>query len=415
MKATKEQVLSLAVRAAELLLESGAEIFRVEDTVQRLCKASGVGTAEVFALPTGIFVSLVPDSTDSHVRTRILRVRRTGTDLGKLHKINQFARTFTETDMTVAEGMAELERIHKEPSTPAWLSVLAAGLATGAFGCTLSGDLLSTALAFAIGMITWIFYLCLSHFNVNYVISRLLCCSGAAGLTMIVHRVGSTVDFGSTIIGVLMLYARCWAITASVRDLLTGDMLSGMSRLMEAILISLSCATGVGVVMKMGSLSGIGTVQNEVSLSMGLFILCGALGILGFTFLYHAPLHTLLPSMFIGGIACMVYRLTVTYLYGPILAAFLASMTVALLAHFVSRGLKTPTTVFVVPSILPFVPGATIYYTMMELLRGTINNGLSLGLEAFLIAGALALGLLLMGSLIQVVFKLTHRVSTLGK
>ena len=54
----EKNVLMLALRAGEIMLMSGSEIYRVEDTVTRICKAYGIPYIEVFATTTGIFISL---------------------------------------------------------------------------------------------------------------------------------------------------------------------------------------------------------------------------------------------------------------------------------------------------------------------------------------------------------------------
>ena len=106
----KKAILHLAVRAGEIMMKCGAEIYRVEDTIVRICKACGIDNVEVFAMPTGIFVTLDNDLSNDSVSTYIRRIRSGETDLQKISLVNQFSREFTTTDLSIEAGMQRLRR-----------------------------------------------------------------------------------------------------------------------------------------------------------------------------------------------------------------------------------------------------------------------------------------------------------------
>ena len=81
----KKKILLLAVRAGEIMMKSGAEIYRVEETITRICKACKIDNVEVFAMPTGIFVTLDNDVAGDNVSTYISRIHSSETDLNKIH------------------------------------------------------------------------------------------------------------------------------------------------------------------------------------------------------------------------------------------------------------------------------------------------------------------------------------------
>ena len=54
----QKKILKLALRAGELMMRSGAEMYRVEDTIRRICLACGIHRVDTFAIPTGIIVSI---------------------------------------------------------------------------------------------------------------------------------------------------------------------------------------------------------------------------------------------------------------------------------------------------------------------------------------------------------------------
>ena len=89
----------LAMRAGNIMMKSGAEIYRVEDTIERICKSCGIEDVNVFATPTGIFVSTDNEESTNTV-TYIKRIRSSETDLTRISRVNQFSRSFTTSDMT---------------------------------------------------------------------------------------------------------------------------------------------------------------------------------------------------------------------------------------------------------------------------------------------------------------------------
>ena len=80
-------LLDTAVMAGEILLESGAETWRVEDTMLRMLRMSGLKTADVLALTTGFVVTLDDPAMDSMTVMRSVESR--ATDLNRIHAVNQ--------------------------------------------------------------------------------------------------------------------------------------------------------------------------------------------------------------------------------------------------------------------------------------------------------------------------------------
>jgi len=84
--------LDTATLAGKLMLQNGAEIYRVEDTIQRMLAVSGLRTAEAYVTTTGIMVTLDDPKQDS--MTVIKRIPRRGTDLNVVSIVNDISRKF---------------------------------------------------------------------------------------------------------------------------------------------------------------------------------------------------------------------------------------------------------------------------------------------------------------------------------
>ncbi len=122
---------------------------------------------------------------------------------------------------------------------------------------------------------------------------------------------------------------------------------------------------------------------------------------LAFTILFHSPIKTILPTAIIGAIAYTIYLLTEPS-YEVIFAIFLSAFAVGLLGDIFSRVMKEPTTIFIIPGIMPLVPGSQLFHTMTSLIDGNFTATAETGLLTLAIAGSIALGLVVEGSVFHI-------------
>ena len=150
-KKKQKDILMLAMRAGNIMMKSGAEIYRVEDTIERICKSCGIEEVNVFATPTGIFVSTDNEEASNTV-SYIKRIKSSETDLTRISRVNQFSRSFTTTDMTVEEGNRLLDDIENSRPYPFWIRALAAAMVAGCFGVIFGGGALDFCVAVIVGL-----------------------------------------------------------------------------------------------------------------------------------------------------------------------------------------------------------------------------------------------------------------------
>lgn len=252
----QKKVLILALRAGELMMKSGAEISRVEDTIERICKACKIPYVEVFATPTGIFLSLDEGSEDSDMHTFIKRIKGSSIDLEKISRINHFSREFTSTDLSIESGLTILKDIANITPYPLILRILGAALVSSFFALIFQGNINDFFCAFFIGACSYILSGLLDKIDTNLFIRGFCCCFLATFLALGLFSVGLGSNLSSTIIGSIMIFLPGVALTNAIRDTLAGDMLSGASKGLEAIIIAVSLASGVGVSIKVWLLLG---------------------------------------------------------------------------------------------------------------------------------------------------------------
>ena len=245
----------LAMRAGTVMMKSGAEIYRVEETIERICQACGIEHVDVFATPTGIFVST--DNVDANnTVTHIRRIRSSETDLTKISRVNQFSRTFTTTDMTVEEGMKILDDIEGSKPYPFWLRAVAAAIVTGCFSVIFGGAAMDFFITVPIGFLCYVISWFLERYEINFFIRGFVCCAFAAFCALLAAASFHSVSYGPVISGCIMLFVPGIPITNSIRDFLSGNMLSGVARLAEACIIGVSLAAGAGVIIELWYMMG---------------------------------------------------------------------------------------------------------------------------------------------------------------
>lgn len=128
------------------------------------------------------------------------------------------------------------------------------------------------------------------------------------------------------------------------------------------------------------------------------------LGVWAFAVLFHAPKKYYLPCAFNGAVGWAAYLLLTAGGLSSALACLYATLVLTLLSRSFAIVMRAPVTIFLVTGIFPLVPGAGIYYTAYYLMTGDLAAGSAKGIDTFLVAGAIALGILLGSILPQSAF-----------
>lgn len=114
---------------------------------------------------------------------------------------------------------------------------------------------------------------------------------------------------------------------------------------------------------------------------------------LGFALLFNAPRRSIVPACIVGGISWVVYEFLQVRAYNYMLSAFLAAFIIGILGEIFSRKLKNPATLFILPGLIPLVPGAGMYYSMNQLIAQNYNSFIEIGAKTFFTAAALSVGI----------------------
>lgn len=245
------KILDIALFAGQIMLESGAETYRVEETIEHICKSRDLHDVHCFTVPTGIFMSCNFEGQDfSYVR----RIKANIIDLHIISMVNDFSRSFVQNDIPYEEAMAKLSTIQKAPHFPPLLQFTSGGLAGGFFALIYGGTLLEGFLSFITSFMVVVTVHYVSNKTKAFFLKNLgggiVSTALAILLTLVSNELGYSPNMDIIVIGAVMPLVPGVAITNALRDTISGDFVSGMSKMSEAFGVALAIALGVASVLQ---------------------------------------------------------------------------------------------------------------------------------------------------------------------
>jgi uncharacterized membrane protein YjjP (DUF1212 family) len=203
----------------------------------------------------------------------------------------------------------------------------------------------------------------------------------------------------SVIIGALMLLVPGLLFTNAMRDIINGDTNSGMNRIIQVFLIAIAIALGTGAAWAVSAeLWGTPVSLPALTHSIPVQLMGSFIGCMGFAILFniHGPGGLLCG---LGGIiSWAVYLLVLKHTGNDLTAYFWAGLASAAYAEIMARVRKYPAISYLVVSIFPLIPGASVYYTMNYAVQGEMQLFADRGTHTIAIAGVIAVGILLVST-----------------
>lgn len=240
-------LLDTAVMAGEVMLRNGAETHRVEDTMVRMLKVSGLAHTQVFVMTTGFMVTLDDKSIDS--MTVVRRIESRGTNLEKIADINEISRQFCKGAITLQEAFHRIREIYRN-RTPLKLNLLPMIAITAGFTGMLGGSFSDVIAAGASGIISAGVLLGCKKKQIHMFLTNIICSLVIAVFAHLwIRFLPGRYDMDMVIIGSIMPLVPGAAITNAILDTLYGDYISGSAKILEAFVIAVSVVLGVGIGM----------------------------------------------------------------------------------------------------------------------------------------------------------------------
>lgn len=430
MTEEQEQALQLATEAGHILLENGAEISRVEETMTRIASAYGIEDESFFVLSNGII------ATGQHyARAEFIPIK--GTQLAKVVEVNQLSRDVTAGEcgnvltcecgnqtneltnpqvntfkpMSVKTLRQRIQAIRNMPGKVWWEMTLGIALGVSSFSILFGGSLVDAVATLVAGVLLGLFMTFVSPH-----LSRLVgnVAGGLVGgiLCILLFRLAMGIDglpqlhLANMIIGTIIALVPGVPFTNGMRDLANEDYIAGTTRLTDAFLVFLCIALGVALAFIIDGVATGGIVQlgapvkDPVAAHWAIQLVAAFVGTVGFSALFGAPRRFYLYCG-LAGVAGWAVYLFVSTGHSVVGAAFFAALTVAAISHVMARLRHCPVTVFLICGIIPLVPGGGIFWTAYYLVTDQLRLAAETGFVALKVTIAIAGGIILASGIIN--------------
>ncbi len=237
-----DKILSCAMDIGEQMLINGAEVHRVEDSIQRILAAYGTARTDVFTTTSSMVVTI--RTTDDDIFTQTRRITDISTDFERLHRLNELSRYICVSKPSPEEITEKLREISLCKKYPLWLEYLCYAIIAGIFTMFFGGGIIEGAIAFAIGAIIRFVIWASDKTVKNKIFAKYISALIATALAYLALRLGVIPTVDNVIIGNIMTLIPGLGLTNALKDLLMGDSIAGMLRTIEACIAALAIAAG---------------------------------------------------------------------------------------------------------------------------------------------------------------------------
>ena len=243
-----DKILERALDIGEAMLRSGAEILRIEDTIIRVCNAYGDGIVDVFTILSLIIVSWKTPDGRSITQTR--RIYSYSTDLERLEELNALSRYVCANKPPVDEIEERVNSIMcGEDKNRKYFKLAGYVLTASAFAVFFGGNVRDGIAAGLVGIILYAWDFVFASHSKNRVVYSLVSSivAGIACIFTVNTHIGVNID--SVMIGSIMILIPGIGIVNSLRDMMRGDIITGILRLAEALMMAVAIAVGFGIAL----------------------------------------------------------------------------------------------------------------------------------------------------------------------
>ena len=395
------KLLDLASELGYSLAMSGAETFRVEESISLVLKAYDIDS-EVFAIPNCMHISIEP--VIGRPLTRMRRIGAHGSDLDAVERFSSLSRRIC-AERPAPEIAAKWLEEAKQQRRSFKLPIHMAGYFLGAFGFALlfGGNLADALCSGLCGLMVCLVNRLIDKLGGNPFFRTIATAFPMALLASGMSALHLLNNIDCVIIGALMLLVPGLLFTNAMRDIIFGDTNSGINRIVQVLLIAVATALGTAVALSCGNWLW-GAAADVAILNHNIAIHCIAafVACVGFAIFFniHGPDIVLCG---LGGVLAWITYLILCQLgFNDLLGYFCGAIVASGYSEIMARVRKRPAISYLVIGIFPLIPGAGAYYTMNYAVQGRTDLFASQGMHTIAIAGIMALGILLVSSAVRI-------------
>lgn len=396
----------------EAMLQSGAENFRLEDSLYRMCKSYGFVRYDVFVIPSNIQITV--ESPEGDIFTQIRHIESTDINFDRLDYLNNLSRYVCQNTPD-ADTLREkyLETMNRPKQR--WFVQYIAGVMGGTgfavfFGCNFMDAIVATIVSLMIVIVgNWLGKRESNLMVYNTILSFL---SEVIIIGLVHLGIGSHPE--RIMIGIVMLLISGLGTTNGIRDLLQRDFISGFLNIMNSFLGAAGIAFGIALAMLLSGrvAPAEGFILNH---SVPLQLISCTIACSGFALWFkirgRQVLYSSVGAFFTWAIYVVVFEITPS----NFLATLIASVFVAFYAFIMSRINKAPSTIFLTASVFPLIPGPNLYYMMYGCVSRDLNLAFSEALVLLATCLAIAFGFVIVDAAARYTMDILKRDYHIGK
>lgn len=395
-------LMELVSAIASKLATSGAETYRVEESVRRICSAYGID-ARVYAIPHSLFITIMIPGKDP--MTQLCRMEHLGTDLEAVEQYSNLSRRIckeTPDGQTALGWLNEADRHRKQFSVP--MDLFGHILVACGFCVFFGGSGMDALCAGLCGLLLGFLSRWLSRTNTFF--QKILSAFLMAFFAYSLAALGLTDNVDTSVIGTLMLLVPGILFTNALRDIIFGDTNSGINRIVEVVLIAAAISLGTAAAWH-AAVSLWGAPAISPALTYGPFVQCvfSVVACAGFVIIFNIHGYGNLLCALGGGITWAVYCLVQALGGEMLLCYFLSTVAAAAFSEVMARVRKYPAISYLITSLLPLIPGSGIYYAAQSAMAGDSAGFVAHGTQTLAITGVMAVGILLVVTLTKILSK----------
>ena len=402
-----DRVLALALGVAKGLLSCGASVSRVEIAVEKICLSCGAEEVNVFALPSMVLCSI--KLADGSEVSQMKRNFEVSNDFRKMEAYNQLSRDICAKKLGPEEAERRLEYLNNNRLGSLPAVIAGGGVLAGAFTVFFGGSLIDGVPSLIIGALMAYINVLLSRRDFNsYARTFILSLAGGAMailLCALFNLCGARCSVSMVTIGTIMVVVPGLLICNAVRDMFSGDIYSGAFEFLNGVLAILAIVAGYGASLFL--LRGIATdfpppVREGAEYYAYAIISC-LIGSCAVAVMFNCAYKKI--AIGVGNIlvTCVIYLVLMDFVGETFSANLIATLFAAAVAEILARIFKAPSTIFLVPAIVVFVPGGSLYYAMQGILGGDMQSAVNYGEAAGLSLLGIAVGISVMTALFQII------------
>ena len=400
--------LEIILKAGKILLSSGAEISRTEDTMNYIARAMNFKDLEAYVSNRGIFATA--KKSDGTEITRIYNVPEVDINLSKIESINALSRRITQKSITIEEIANELNLIDAMSDYSIFWRLVAYTLGASGFSYAIGSSITDSIIAGIIGLVLGIYMCTIKRILSSNVLITILgsILIALLGNLFIHFELGSNLSV--ILLGAMIDIVPGVPFVNAIREYSQNNYNTGITLMMGALLTCISMAVGVAVVqslffnIQMIPLYTSNLDTNSLTFMFMRSIMAG-IGTTAFAILFRVRKQHFLDCTILGFISWFLF-LTLSELQSNVmLSIFISGFIIAIASRVLAVKRKCPAIVFLMTSLFPLLPGLSFYRSIYYMLMGQETISISFAKESFLIGFTIAISIAIVQHIKPPLFK----------